>query len=190
MRSAPFAVGEARADLRVLLEPGSGVQIDLRHLGGPPLALAVRIPVPHDAALARVYLDWDELEETGGAVRVSLSAEHPEISLWAELVPHRAAFSKTLPAALPAGFAGSGIRLAAGASQRWKHLTAALARLLDLPLLPPAAPGGMVRSLHPLELSPREPGELRSLVSSAERFLIHARTLRTGERPTESAPPR
>lgn len=168
MRSAPFRLGAATLTLRVYFEPGSGVQLDVKHVAGGPAALALAIPVPLEAALERVYVDWDEVAPEAGGVRLELSSERREVSVWATLDYRAPAFPRTLPEALPRALARAGVRAAQDAPPRAARFAETLAGLLDVPLAAGEPPGG----LAPLELSAAAAAELGALVGAAERFLL------------------
>ncbi len=177
MRSAPFRLGAATLTLRVYFEPGSGVQLDLEHVAGGPAALALAIPVPLEAALERVYVDWDEVTPEAGGVRLELSDERRAISVWATLDYRAPAFPRTLPEALARALARAGVRAAQDAPPRAARFAEILAGLLDVPLAAGEPPSD---GLAPLELSAAAAAELGALVGAAERFLL--------ERPAPAEP--
>ena len=81
MRLEGFALGGARLSITVRVE-GDGVQVDLAHLEGPEVRVAVTLPVPPGVELGVVYADWERLDETDAPVPLVLSPDSPTHELW------------------------------------------------------------------------------------------------------------
>lgn len=128
-------VGGGRIDLRLVLEP-VGVELELRHAGGADVEVEVLLPIPPGFEAWVDYVDWLRQDEPGAPRRLTVGAgdEEPR-QLFARLRPRPEPLPASPRAALPAGLALGGLRLAAREEEReaLAAAAAALGRLAGVP---------------------------------------------------------
>lgn len=186
MEIGPLGIGEARVRVRVALE-ADGVEVDVVHLAGPTVSVRVLPPLPANAELTTVYVDWVRREKAAGAHEILVTPEDPEHALWARFRPELPTWPEPSPAdggTFPgrAGFAFVLDPDLGPATERCLGFGEALAELFEVPCAflepedgPPATAAGAPPAGEPLVLrfdGPRAGEKLRALIGLAERHAL------------------
>jgi len=182
MSIAGLRVGSGRISMGVSVDP-DGVQVELAHLGGEPVRVAVLLPEPRNFAIRVAYVDWFRQDEVGVPLEVELApGEEPRV-LFGRFAPRSSPWTRELPADLPAGLARDGLRLdygALGDDERTQlaGLDAALAQLLGARVevvAPSAAESRPAFAGISVQLEPETwRRELAAILSSVERFTLRS----------------
>ncbi len=147
MRASGVSVGTARISLGVAVEY-DGIQIDLRHESGPNVTLEIEVPTPAEFELRALLLDWERqgprplpgerplASQVPRRVKVELSADAPERTVYAQVVPRDLALNSTRPQQVPAAWRAHGMRLVCEPgdprAQEWAAFAAAVGKELGL----------------------------------------------------------
>ena len=173
-------VGETELAMRLSLEP-DGVQVDLRHLSGPPTSVRVVIPSPPELEMRIEYADWMRLDTVGEPIEIQLAPGDDTHTLWGRALPLRVTWPAELPRELSRKLSTGGIAVEIGPDDperaRLAELTDALGRVLAIPTrlrvtgepLDASGPGRVVVRLHE---GPVRERKLRALLDATERFVL------------------
>jgi hypothetical protein len=182
-------VGEAKLSLELALQ-GDGVQVDLVHCAGPAVSVSVLLPCPRGVEIALTYADWEKLADPRAPIRVQLSAEAPEHTLWGRFLPRVDRWP--MPLAVDATPEGprAPLALATGedpaADGRLPRFAEALAELFDRPCLWPYDPAQAQGPLEPIviHLGTGKDPERRfaAMISLVETHALGGRGLGAGTR--------
>jgi hypothetical protein len=104
-----LVVGAATIALKVSVEI-EGVQIDVRHLSGGPVKLAVAIPRDPRFDFSDEYVDWYRAEVKGVAHELSIQPGDAEHTLYARFEPRAPEWPTLLPEGVPAQIVTGGLR--------------------------------------------------------------------------------
>jgi hypothetical protein len=134
MRIARVAVGGAVLALRVSVE-NEGVQIDLDHVEGPPVKVAIRFPEDPEFGFSDEYVDWFRQDQRGVPHEVALKAGDDTHTLYARFEPRRPDWPTKEPDLVPAQLENGTVLLLSGPSPEERALADAVAAFLrDGPL--------------------------------------------------------
>jgi hypothetical protein len=130
MRIGNVAVGAARIALRISVE-GEGVEIDVEHVSGPAVKIAVRIPEDPEYGFSDEYVDWYRQEERSVPHAVALAPGDEPHTVYARFEPRRAEWPTKEPDLVPAQLENGTVRLLAGSSPEDRALADAVAAFLS-----------------------------------------------------------
>ena len=137
MRIEGLAVGSATLALTVAVEV-EGVQIDVKHLAGGPVSLAIAIPKDPRFEFSDEYVDWYRAETKGVAHALSIQPGDEEHTLYARFEPRAPEWPSRQPEEIPAQITSGGLRLLAGPGGDLELLRAVAQSLATGPLRLPA----------------------------------------------------
>jgi len=129
MRIDGLVVGAATIALEVSVEI-EGVQVDVQHLSGGPVQLAIRIPRDPRFGFSDEYVDWYRAEVKGAAHPLSIQPGDEEHTLYARFEPRAPEWPTLLPEDVPAQIATGGLRIVARAGSGELDLLRAVAESL------------------------------------------------------------
>ena len=176
MRIEGMRVGNAVLALRVSVE-AEGVQIDVEHLSGEGVRVAVAIPRDPRFDFSEEYVDWYRQEEKGIAHVLQIAPADEEHTLYARFEPRAPAWPTRPPETVPAQIEHGGVRIAAGRDDPDLALLEAVAASLaqgplrlDASLREPSEGSGTLAGIQ-IDLSdPAErPAKLAWIAAAVER---------------------
>lgn len=129
MKIDGLVVGAATIALKVSVEI-EGVQIDVQHLSGGPVQLAIAIPKDPRFGFSDEYVDWYRAEVKGVAHALSIQPGDEEHTLYARFEPRAPEWPTLLPEDVPAQVATGGLRIVARAGNGELDLLRAVAESL------------------------------------------------------------
>ncbi|MFN0241687.1 MAG: hypothetical protein ACKVWV_02245 [Planctomycetota bacterium] len=128
MRVADVAIGAGRVSLQVSVEH-EGVQIEIAHVGGEALRLAVRLPTDERYAYENEYVDWYRQDHVGVAHTLELRPGEEAHVIYGRFTPRALEHPTRLPDVPPAQLARGNLWLRCASEQR--EVCAAIARSLE-----------------------------------------------------------
>ncbi|MFN0007968.1 MAG: hypothetical protein ACKVXR_08680 [Planctomycetota bacterium] len=138
MKIEGLVVGAATIAMKVSVEI-EGVQIDVQHLSGGPVQLAIAIPRDPRFGFSDEYVDWYRAEVKGVAHALSIQPGDEEHTLYARFEPRAPEWPTLLPEEVPAQVASGGLRIVARGGNGELDLLRAVAESLTAgPLRIPA----------------------------------------------------
>ena len=180
MWARQLRIGGAVLDTKVSIEP-SGLEVDLWHLSGEAVEVAVLLPEPPGQEIRVEYIDWMRQDERRVPLRLELVPGSEEHNLFGRFSPRRAPLPALPEGALPAGIAGGGLWISLPASDELERTAApvarALSRLFDVPggTLAhgmPLPPGSVAGVRIELESGAAGLSKLVAVVSLAETYVL------------------
>jgi hypothetical protein len=134
MRIDRVAVGGSVLAMRVSVE-NEGVQIDLDHVEGPPVKVAVRFPEDPEYGYSDEYVDWFRQDRRGVPHEVALKAGDETHTLYARFEPRKPDWPTKEPDLVPAQLENGSILFLSGPTAEQRALADAVAAFLrDGPL--------------------------------------------------------
>ena len=134
MRVARLEVGGAVLALRISVE-NEGVQIDLDHVEGPAVKVAIRFPEDPEFGFSDEYVDWFRQDERGVPHEVASKPGDETHTLYARFEPRRPDWPTKEPDLVPAQLENGSVLLLSGPSAEDRALADAVAAFLrDGPL--------------------------------------------------------
>jgi len=174
-----FEIADATVAVVVTVE-GDGVELEFRHLGGPPVSFSAVVPCPPRLVMTVEYADWERQEGVGLARPLRLEPGSAPLRLWGRFERRRPAWPGHLPHPLPAQLAAYGLAFHLPEGSDWEagHGLAGLAQLI-----------GRTTGLPVSQAGPREDGatwpigihlvgevaraeKVADLLGQLERFLL------------------
>ena len=129
MRIDRVPVGGSVLSLRVSVE-NEGVQIDVDHVEGPPVKVAIRFPEDPEFGYSDEYVDWFRQDQRGAPHEVALKAGDETHTLYARFEPRKPDWPTKEPDLVPAQLENGSILLLAGPSAEERALADAVAAFL------------------------------------------------------------
>ncbi len=134
MRIDRIAIGTSVLSMRVSVE-NEGVQIDLDHVEGPPVKVAVRFPEDPEFGFSDEYVDWYRQDQRGVPHEVALKPKDDTHTLYARFEPRKPDWPTKEPDLVPAQLENGSILLLSGTAPEERALADAVAAFLrDGPL--------------------------------------------------------
>lgn len=179
MTTRTVRIGESTVSMRVAVE-AEGVQIDVRHVAGPPARFSVRIPRSPDYAYGDEYVDWYRQDAQGVPHALEVKPGEEEHTLYARFDTRRETAAAGLPRALPAGLARGGLWLLVPEGAPDAAVVAAAARAIERVGLgftcgvraPGAPSSGLSGTTVDLADAATRADKLAWLVSAVEHFTL------------------
>ena len=130
MKIGAFVAGATTLAMRVSVE-AEGVEIEVEHVSGPPVTLAIAIPEDPEFGYSDEYVDWYRQERRGIPHEVALKPGDEPHVLYGRFEPRRAEWPTREPEGIPAQLENGTLRLFAGTSGEDRELAGAVASFLS-----------------------------------------------------------
>lgn len=128
MRVADLAIGAGRVSLQVSVEH-EGVQIEIAHVGGEAVRLAVRLPTDERYAYENEYVNWYRQDKAGVAHSLEVRPGDEAHVIYGRFTPRALEHPTRLPDVPPAQLSRGNLWLRCASEER--DVCAAIARSLE-----------------------------------------------------------